>query len=85
MLREDPYWYGNRWHDAYGTLDLSLGYNVTPKVRVSFDALNLLKQKDLEYGTSGTPSTQKVPLLDGYPAWSFMGETTYRVGLSANF
>jgi len=85
MLREDPYWYGNRWHDAYGTLDLSLGYNITPKIRLGFDATNLLKQKDLEYGTSGTPSTQKVPLQDGYPAWSFMGETTYRVGLSAKF
>ena len=85
MLREDPYWYGNRWHDAYGTLDLSLGYNITPKIRLGFDATNLLKQKDLEYGTSGTPSTQKVPLQDGYPAWSFMGERTYRIGLSAKF
>lgn len=85
MLREDPYWYGNRWHDAYGTLDLSLGYNITDKVRLGFDATNLTKQKDLEYGTSGTASTQKVPLQAGYPAWSFMGETTYRVGLSAKF
>ena len=85
MLREDPYWYGNRWHDSYGTLDLSLGYNITPKIRLGFDATNLLKQKDLEYGTSGTPSTQKVSLQDGYPAWSFMGETTYRIGLSAKF
>ncbi len=85
MLREDPYWYGNRWHDAYGTLDLSLGYNITDKVRLGFDATNLTKQKDLEYGTSGTASTQKVPLQAGYPAWSFMGETTYRIGLSAKF
>ncbi len=85
MLREDPYWYGNRWHDAYGTLDMSLGYNITDKIRLGLDATNLLKQKDLEYGTSGTPSTQKVPLQAGYPAWSFMGETTYRVGLSAKF
>ncbi len=85
MLREDPYWYGNRWHDAYGTLDLSLGYNITNKIRIGLDATNLLKQKDLEYGTSGTASTQKVPLQAGYPAWSFMGETTYRVGLSAKF
>ena len=85
MLREDPYWYGNRWHDAYGTLDLSLGYNITSKLRLGFDATNLLKQKDLEYGTSGTTSTQKVPLQAGYPAWSFMGETTYRIGLSAKF
>ena len=85
MLREDPYWYGNRWHDAYGTLDLSLGYNITDKIRLGFDATNLLKQKDLEYGTSGTASTQKVPLQAGYPAWSFMGEATYRIGLSAKF
>jgi iron complex outermembrane receptor protein len=84
MLRETG-WYGNRMHDAYGTLDLSLGWNITDKVRLSFDALNLLKQDDIQYGAAGTNTTVKVPLQVGYPAWSFMGETTYRVGLSAKF
>ena len=79
-------WYGDRMHGSYGTLDLGLGWNITPQLRLSFDATNLLKQNDLQYGiASPTDQNVKVSLQSGYPAWSFMGETTYRVGLSAKF
>ncbi|MCH7342982.1 TonB-dependent receptor [Pelomonas sp. CA6] len=84
MIRETG-WYGNRMHDAYGTLDLSLGWNVTKNIRLSFEAANLLKQDDKQYGAAATTTTVKAPLQVGYPAWSFMGETTYRLGLSAKF
>ncbi|MES2947233.1 MAG: TonB-dependent receptor [Pseudomonadota bacterium] len=84
MIRETG-WYGNRMHDAYGTLDLSLGWNVTDKVRIAFEATNLLKADDVQYGAAPANSTVKDPLKAGYPAWSFMGETTYKVNVSAKF
>ncbi|MBC3931863.1 TonB-dependent receptor [Undibacterium curvum] len=84
MVRETG-WYGNRMHDAYGTLDLSLGWNITDKVRIAFEATNLLKADDVQYGAAGVNTTVKDPLKAGYPAWSFMGETTYRVSVSAKF
>jgi len=85
MMRETG-WYGDRMHGDYGTLDLSLGWNITPALRLSFDAANLLKANNLQYGiASSTDQNVKVPLQSGYPAWSFMGETTYRIGLSAKF
>ncbi|UXH78910.1 TonB-dependent receptor [Roseateles amylovorans] len=84
MVRETGY-YGNRMHDDYGTLDLSMGWNITPKLRLSFDAINLLKEDDVQYGAAASGTTLRQSLKGGYPAWSFMGETTYRVGLSAKF
>ncbi len=84
MIRETG-WYGNRMHDAYGTLDLSLGWNVTDKVRIAFEATNLLKADDVQYGAAPANSTVKDPLKAGYPAWSFMGETTYKINVSAKF
>ena len=84
MIRETG-WYGNRMHDAYGTLDLSLGWNVNDKVRIAFEATNLLKADDVQYGAAAANTTVKDPLKVGYPAWSFMGETTYKLSVSAKF
>jgi iron complex outermembrane receptor protein len=84
MVRETGY-YSNRMHDAFGSLDLSLGWNVTDKIRVSFDATNLLKSDDIQYGAAGAKTSLRASLKEGYPAWSFMGETTYRLGVSAKF
>jgi iron complex outermembrane receptor protein len=84
MIRETG-WYGNRMHDAYGTLDASFGWNINKNLRVGFEATNLLKQDDIQYGAAAANTTVKDPLKLGYPAWSFMGERTYRVSLSAKF
>lgn len=84
MVRETGY-YSNRMHDDYGSLDLSLGWNINKNLRLSFDAINLLKEDDVQYGAAGNDTTLRPSLKNGYPAWSFMGETTYRVGLSAKF
>jgi iron complex outermembrane recepter protein len=83
MVRETG-WYGNRMHDAIGSLDLSLGWNVTKNLRLSFEAINLLKEDDVQFG-AGNAAAQRASLKNGFPAWSFEGETTYRVGLSAKF
>lgn len=84
MVRESG-WYGNRMHDAYGSLDLSLGWNITKQLRLSFDATNLLKTDDLQYGVANPNSTVRPSLKAGFPAWGFDGERTYRLGLSAKF
>lgn len=84
MVRETGY-YSNRMHDSFGTLDLSLGWNITPSIRLSFDAINLTKADDVQYGAAASSTTLRQSLKGGYPAWSFMGETTYRLGVSAKF
>lgn len=84
MVREAPFWYGNRMHDAIGSLDLSLGWNITKQLRLSFEAQNLTKQKDIQYG-AGNAAAVRPSLRAGFPAWSFEGETTYQVGLTAKF
>lgn len=84
MVRESG-WYGNRMHDAYGSLDLSLGWNITDKLRLSLDAVNLLKKDDVQYGAAAASSSVRPSLKAGFPTWYFEGETTYRVGLSAKF
>ncbi|MFY7863742.1 TonB-dependent receptor [Roseateles sp.] len=84
MVRESG-WYGNRMHDAFGSLDLSLGWNINKQFRLSLDAANLLKQDDIQYGAAGASSSVRASLKDGFPTWYFKGETTYRLGLSAKF
>jgi len=84
MVRESG-WYGNRMHDAFGTLDLSLGWNITKQLRLSLDAVNLLKADDVQYGAADPASSVRPSLKGGFPTWYFQGETTYRLGLSAKF
>jgi iron complex outermembrane receptor protein len=83
MVRENG-WYGNRMHDAIGSLDLSLGWNITKNLRLTFEAINLTKEDDVQFG-AGNAVAQRPSLRDGFPTWSFKGETTYYVGLNAKF
>lgn len=83
MVRENG-WYGNRWHGDIGSLDLSLGWNITKNLRLSFEAINLTKADSVQYG-AGNAAAQRPSLRDGFPAWSFQGETTYQIGLNAKF
>ncbi|MDR7091627.1 TonB-dependent receptor [Cellvibrio fibrivorans] len=84
MIRETGY-YGNRMHDDFGSLDLSLGWNVSDSISVSFEATNILEEDDVQYGGAefwAADSGTKRPLLEGFPAWSFEGEATYMLGVS---
>lgn len=86
MIREGAYWYGNRMHDAYGSLDLSFGWNINKSLKLSLDVTNLLKADDIQYGAAAADNTAvKASLRAGYPAWGFDGERTVRLGLSAKF
>ncbi|HEX5685465.1 MAG TPA: TonB-dependent receptor [Ideonella sp.] len=83
MVRETG-WYGNRMHDDMGSLDLSLGWNINKHLRLSLEAINLTAEDDVQYGAGDAPA-QRASLQNGFPTWSFEGETTYRVGLSVKF
>lgn len=86
MIREGAKWYGNRMHDSFGTLDLSLGWNINKWLKLSLDAVNLTKADDIQYGAAAANNDAiKDPLRAGFPAWSFKGETTYKLGLTAKF
>lgn len=84
MVRETG-WYGNRMHDDFGTLDLSFGWNVTDMINLTFEANNILEADDIQYGAAAADTTLKDPLKEGYPAWSFMGEASYKLGLNVRF
>jgi iron complex outermembrane receptor protein len=85
MIRETGF-YSNRKHDAFGTLDLSLGWNITKDLKLAFEALNLLKADDIQFGAAAANNTKlAAELRTGFPAWSFKGETTYRASLTAKF
>ncbi len=85
MIRETGY-YGNRMQQGMGQLDASAGWNITPKINLMLEATNLNKANDVEYGVAPLGAKVSSPAQQlGYPAWSFMGETVYRVTLSAKF
>jgi iron complex outermembrane receptor protein len=71
-------------HDAIGSLDLSLGWNINKNLRLSLEAINLTAEDDVQFGAGNAPA-QRPSLRDGFPTWSFQGETTYRVGLAVKF
>ncbi len=88
IIREGAFWYGDRYHDDYGTLDLSFGWNVAEFVSLSFEATNLFAEDDVQYGAADASAADngiKAPLLEGFPAWSFEGETTYMLGVNFQF
>ncbi|WP_211183619.1 TonB-dependent receptor [Pseudoalteromonas arctica] len=85
MIREYGKYYGNRMHDDFGTLDVTLGWNATENVAVRFEAINLMGEDDVQYGAADFGTSVKPALQEDFPAWSFKGETTYKLGVSFNF
>ena len=65
--------------DRLGRRKKFFGFRVKPACDRQYVVMNI------QYGAAGKNTTVKNSLKEGYPAWSFMGETTYRVGLNAKF
>lgn len=84
IIREVGY-YGNRMHDDYGQLDLSFAWNATDSITVTFDAINVLEEDDIQYGISPASSGVKQELRAEYPAWAFAGEARYTLGVGYKF
>lgn len=86
MMRELPGFYGNREHQAYGTLDLSANYNVTDYLSVTFEVVNLLEEDSIQKGVSPVNAPGVISeFKDNYPVWSFDGEARYKLGLALRF
>ncbi|MCW3173440.1 TonB-dependent receptor [Shewanella subflava] len=85
MIRELPGFYGNREHQAFGTVDLSANYNITDYLGVTFEVVNLLEEDSVQLGVAPDGADVKPELKNGYPAWSFEGEARYKLGLNLRF
>ncbi|WP_250458598.1 TonB-dependent receptor [Microbulbifer litoralis] len=88
LIRDGGYWYGNRMHDDFGSLDLSFYWYATDHLDVTFEAINVLEEDDIQYGAASAESSStgmKAPLQEGFPAWSFQGEAVYQLGASYKF
>lgn len=88
MVRDGAFYYGNRMHDDFGTLDLSFGWDVTENIGLTFEVTNLLEEDSNQYGVASTDTTDlgiKNSLQAGFPAWSYEGEATYQLGASFKF
>lgn len=85
MIREYGLYYGNRMHDDFGTLDLTLGWNITENAKVRLEATNLLEEDDVQYGVAAAGTEVKPALQEGFPAWSFKGEAMYKVSVTYTF
>ncbi|TPH19368.1 TonB-dependent receptor [Litorilituus lipolyticus] len=85
MVREYGKYYGNRMHDDFGTLDVTVGWNATDNILVKLEVVNLTGEDDIQYGAAAAGTDVKPALQEGYPTWSFSGETTYKLGVSFNF
>lgn len=85
MVREAPYFYGNREHQDYGTLDLTAKFAVTDYLDLTFEAVNITEEDSIQIGTATGDAEVKPELRNGYPAWSFEGEARYKLGVSLRF
>jgi len=85
MVREYGKYYGNRMHDDFGTLDVTLGWSYSENIAIRLEVVNLLEEDDVQYGAAEAGTDVKPALQDGYPTWSFDGETTYKLGVSFNY
>jgi iron complex outermembrane receptor protein len=86
MIRELPGFYGNREHQAYGTLDFSTTWSATEYLDVTFEAVNILEEDSIQLGVAAAGNGDVKPeFKEQYPAFSFEGEATFKLGVSLRF
>lgn len=81
MIREAGS-YGNRLHDAYGSLDLSSVWHVTENIDIKLDAVNLLEEGSKQFGNN-QGATFYSGFADGFPLYEY--EMARRISLGASF
>jgi iron complex outermembrane receptor protein len=72
-------------HDDFGTLDVTLGWSFSENISFRLEVVNLTEEDDIQYGEAAAGAEVKPALQDGFPTWSFNGETTYKLGASFKF
>ena len=84
-MREAPGWYMNRKHEDYGTVDFSATWSATDYLDVTLEAMNIFEEDSLQTGIYADGTAPQADLEGGFPAWSFEGEATYKLGLAFRF
>lgn len=85
MIRELPGYYGNREHQAYGTVDFSSAYHVTDYLALTFEVVNLLAADSVQLGVAPESADVKPEFKNNYPVFSAEGEARYKLGLAVRF
>lgn len=85
MMRELPGFYGNRQHEDYGSLDLSMNYSITDWMDITFEAVNLTEEDSIQTGVAPLDAEVIPEFKADYPVWSFEGEARYKVGVALRF
>ncbi|MGS0681789.1 TonB-dependent receptor [Shewanella sp. 125m-7] len=85
MIRELPGYYGNREHQAYGTVDFSSHYDVTEHLTITFEVVNLFEEDSIQLGVASDFAEVKPEFKNNYPVFSAEGEARYKLGLTVRF
>ncbi|WP_119978844.1 TonB-dependent receptor [Shewanella algidipiscicola] len=85
MMRELPGFYGNRQHEDYGSLDLSMNYSITDWMDITFEAVNLTEEDSIQTGVAPLDAEVIPEFKADYPVWSFEGEARYKLGVALRF
>lgn len=84
MIRETGF-YGNREHQDFGSLDLSLAWYATDNIEVTFDVTNLLEEEAVQVGRDQGPTATELRTSNGYPSYSYEGEARFTAGVNFRF
>ncbi|MCG9730400.1 TonB-dependent receptor [Shewanella sp. Isolate13] len=85
MIRELPGYYGNRQHQAYGTVDFSSTYSITEHLAITFEIINLFEADSVQLGVAPDSAEVKPELKGDYPVFSAEGEARYKLGVGVRF
>ncbi|MEM6186560.1 TonB-dependent receptor [Shewanella vaxholmensis] len=83
MIRETGS-YGNRLHDAFGSLDLSAIWHVTDYMDIKLDGNNLLEEGSRQFGNNQFQSNLS-GFTDGFPVFEYNMARRITLGASVRF
>ncbi|MGS0825558.1 TonB-dependent receptor [Shewanella sp. 0m-8] len=85
MIRELPGYYGNREHQAYGTVDFSSTFDITEYFSLTFEVVNLFEEDSIQLGVASDLAEVKPEFKNNYPVFSAEGEARYKLGVAVRF
>ncbi|MGS0696024.1 TonB-dependent receptor [Shewanella sp. 0m-4] len=85
MIRELPGYYGNREHQAYGTVDFSSTFDITEYFSLTFEVVNLFEEDSIQLGVASDFAEVKPEFKNNYPVFSAEGEARYKLGVAVRF
>ncbi len=83
MLREEGS-YGNRLHDAFGSVDLGAVYHMNDNIDFKFDVINLTGESSVQDGNNVQQSNAS-GFTNGFPLYAYEMATRFSAGVSIRF